>query len=216
MKVLLIEDNEDIIEGLIYSFKKEGIDLIYTTRVAESLEILNTLQIDAIVLDISLHDGYGLDLFNDVIKNKKIPTIVLTAYDDEDILVRALELGCEDYMTKPFRTKELFARIRKIYNRNHNSVVRSHDVEFDLEAMSIKKHGKEISVSGLELKILNLLFSNINKVVTRSQIIDAIWDWTGNDVEEHTVTVYLKRIREKIGDEVITTIKGVGYRIDGE
>ncbi len=120
-------------------------------------------------------------------------------------------------MTKPFGTKELIARINRIKNRaRKNSVVTSGNVEFEMDAMRVKKNGEVVNVTGLELKILELLFVNINKVVKRDTILERIWEWTGNDVDDHTLTVYLKRIREKIGDDVITTVKKVGYRIDGK
>lgn len=217
MKVLLIEDNKDIIRGLFYSFMKEGIDLVSKEDVKSAREYLEKEKCDIIILDLSLPDGFGLDLFKETIVGKGIPTIILTAVDEEDEIVRALELGCEDYMTKPFSTKELFARINKILSRKEKrEIVRSQDIEYDMNKMNIKKSGKDIEVSSLELKIVNLLFTNVNRVVKRETILDKIWEWTGNDVDDHTVTVYLNRIRNKLGNDIIKTIKGVGYRIDGE
>ncbi|HBA37784.1 MAG TPA: DNA-binding response regulator [Firmicutes bacterium] len=215
--ILLIEDNDNIISGLEYFFKKEGYDFASCKTIKSAKYFLERNTPDIIVLDISLPDGKGTELFEKVIKEKNIPTIVLTAYSEEDGVVDCLGLGCEDYMTKPFSTKELLARIKRILLRsNKSSIIKSHGVEFDLDKMAATKDGVDIALTGLELKILNLLFSNVNKVVKRSTILDKIWEWTGNDVDDHTVTVYLKRIREKIGDEVIETIKRVGYRIDGE
>lgn len=217
MKILLIEDNENIAEGLAYSLKKEGYEFLHTTTIKSAKELLNNITPDIIVLDIGLPDGNGINFFETTIKALNIPTIILTAYDEEDKIVHSLEIGCEDYMIKPFSTRELIARIKKVLSRKKESnIVKSHGVEFDLDKYTIKKDNEEISVSSLELKILALLFSNSGKVVRRGTILDKIWEWTGNDVDDHTITVYLKRIREKIGDDVITTIKGVGYRIDGE
>ena len=139
----------------------------------------------------------------------------MTAKDEEDDIVRGLDAGAEDYITKPFSIKELIARINKILLRNKkNTIIKVKDIEFDLDKMVVYKEKQEINLTSLELKILNLLFSNINKVVTRNDIIEKIWEWTGNDVNDNTVTVYLKRIREKIGTDIIITIKGIGYRID--
>ena len=202
MKILLVEDTESIIKGLSYSLSKENYNLTYKTNIKDAKEYIENSNIDLIILDITLPDGDGFDLFNDVIKNKKIPTIFLTAKDEEDDIVKGLELGAEDYITKPFSTKELLARINRIVLRNKKS--------------SLIKIDKIIELSALELKLVNLLFLNINKVVTRNIILDKIWEWTGNDVDDHTVTVYFKRIREKIGTDIITTIKGMGYRIDEE
>ena len=144
-----------------------------------------------------------------------IPTIFLTAKDDEDDIVKGLEMGAEDYITKPFSVRELIARINKIViKKKQNSILKIKDIEFDIDKMVVYKEGKEIQLTSLELKILHLLFLNLNKAVTRNYIIDKIWEWTGNDVNDNTVTVYLKRIREKLGSDIIVTIKGIGYRID--
>ena len=164
---------------------------------------------------ISLPDGNGFDLYKNYIKKKEISTIFLTAKDDEDDIVKGLELGAEDYITKPFSTKELLARMNKIILRkNKNTIIKIKDISFDIDKMVVYKENKPIELTSLELKILHLLFMNINKVVTRNEIIDKIWEWTGNDINDNTVTVYLKRIREKIKTDIIITIKGIGYRID--
>ncbi len=215
MNILLIEDNENIIKGLEYSFSKENIFVNSCTNIRDAEEYLKSEKPDAIILDISLPDGNGIDFFKSCIIDTGIPTLVLTASDSEEGIVEALNSGCEDYMTKPFSTKELIARINRITNRvKKNSVVVSGNVEFEMDAMRVKKNGEVVNVTGLELKILELLFVNINKVVKRDTILEHIWEWTGNDVDDHTLTVYLKRIREKIGDDIITTVKKVGYRID--
>ena len=140
----------------------------------------------------------------------------LTANDDENIVVKSLEIGAEDYIIKPFSTKELMARVNKILLRNKKqSVISVKDIKFDMDKMEVYHGEKRVELTSLELKLLHLLFLNLNKVVKRSTILDKIWEWTGNDVDDHTVTVYFKRIREKVGDcDIITTIKGIGYRID--
>lgn len=144
-----------------------------------------------------------------------IPTIFLTAKDEEDDIVRGLEMGAEDYITKPFSVRELIARINKIVlKKKKNLVIKVKDIEFDIDKMVVYKNNDQIQFTSLELKILHLLFINLNKAVTRNYILEKIWEWTGNDVNDNTVTVYLKRIREKLGCDIITTIKGIGYRID--
>lgn len=215
MKILLVEDNENIAHGLEYNFRKNGFDLIYKTTIKESLKYLELNQPELVILDVSLPDGNGFELFESIIKAKDIPTIFLTAIDDENDIVNALNLGAEDYMTKPFSTKELIARVNRIMMRKKkSSVIQVKDIQFDLEKMIVSKNSKPIEVTSLELKILHLLFVNLNKVVRRTTILDKIWEWTGNDVDDHTVTVYMKRIREKLGTDIIVTIKGIGYRID--
>ena len=146
---------------------------------------------------------------------KKIATIFLTAKDDEDDVVKGLELGANDYIIKPFSTRELIARINRITLKgDQHLVIKVKDIEFDIDKMVVLKNSVEINLTSLELKILHLLFVNLNKVVKRDEIIERIWEWTGNDVNDNTVTVYLKRIRKKLDTDIIKTIKGIGYRID--
>lgn len=215
MKILLVEDNELLAKGLIYSLEQKDYIVIHTVDISETLKIIEKERIDIAILDISLPDGNGFDLYKNYIKEKEISTIFLTAKDGEDDIVKGLELGAEDYITKPFSTKELLARMNKIILRkNKNTIIKIKDISFDIDKMVVYKENKPIELTSLELKILHLLFMNINKVVTRNEIIDKIWEWTGNDINDNTVTVYLKRIREKIKTDIIITIKGIGYRID--
>lgn len=217
MDILLIEDNESIINGLTYAFNQNNYNLIAKTTIKESVYYLENNHPELIILDISLPDGNGFDLYENIIKEKNIPVIFLTARDDEDDIIKGLNLGAEDYMTKPFGIKELLARINKIIFRNQKiSLIKVKDIIFDFNKMLVSKNDKVIELSSLELKILHLLFINIGKVVTRDTILDKIWEWTGNYVDDHTVTVYLKRIREKLNTDIIITIKGIGYRIDEE
>lgn len=215
MKILLVEDNELLAKGLIYSLGQKEYIVLHAVNINETLKIIEKEKIDIAILDISLPDGNGFDLYKNYIKKKEIHTIFLTAKDEEDDIVKGLELGAEDYITKPFSTKELLARMNKIILRkNKNTIIKVKDISFDIDKMVVYKEEKQIELTSLELKILHLLFMNINKVVTRNEIIDKIWEWTGNDINDNTVTVYLKRIREKIRTDIIITIKGIGYRID--
>lgn len=217
MNILLIEDNLVIANGLEYAFKKNNYNIFILSRVDDSIRYLDDNIPDLIILDVSLPDGNGFDLYENVIKKKEIPTIFLTASDLEDDVIKGLNLGADDYMTKPFSMKELLARVNRIILRNKKvSIIKVKDISIDLDKMIVYKNNVVVDLSSLELKILHLLFININKVVRRDIILDKIWEWTGNDVDNHTVTVYLKRIREKIGSDIIVTIKGIGYRIDEE
>lgn len=211
MKILLVEDNLNIRESLEYSFKIKKIDLVSVSDIKSTLQYLVNNKVDLIILDVTLPDGNGFDLYKDYIKDMEIPVIFLTARDSEEDIVNALDMGASDYLTKPFRTGELIARINKILNKKTISVS---DITFDLNRMCVYKNNEIINLTTLEVKILGLLFSNINKVVTRDKIIESIWEWTGNDVNDNTVTVYMKRIREKIDSDIIITLKGIGYRID--
>ncbi len=218
MNILLVEDNLSIINGLKYFFEKNNYNLIYKTNVGDTYSYLEgNSKIDLIILDITLPDGNGFDLYENYIKKLNIPTIFLTARDDEDDIVKGLDIGAEDYIIKPFSTKELLARINKVFIRNKKQgIVEVKDIKFDMNKMIVYKNSNVIELTSLELRLLHLLFLNINKVVSRATILSYIWDWTGNDVDDHTVTVYFKRIREKLKTDIITTVKGIGYRIDAK
>lgn len=218
MNILLVEDIESIIKGLTYSLEKSNYKLVIKTTIKDTKEyLLSNTNIDLIILDITLPDGNGFDLFVNTIKNLKIPTIFLTAKDEEDDIVKGLDIGAEDYITKPFSTREVIAKINRILLRcKKKSIIKIKDISYDMDKLVLMKNNTPIELTALELKLVNLLFVNINKVVSRNVILDKIWDWTGNYVDDHTVTVYFKRIREKIGTNIITTIKGMGYRIDEE
>ncbi len=215
MNLLLIEDNNTIIKGLEYTFKQNNYQITSISYLQESKKYLETNKPDIIVLDVSLPDGNGFDFYEKYIKEKNIKTIFLTAKDNEDDIVKGLQLA-DDYLTKPFSTKELLARINKIITKNNNNYIIVKDIKFDFNKMTVYKQDKQVMLTSLELKILQLLFNNLNKVVTRDYLIESIWNWTGNDVNDNTITVYLKRIREKIGNNIIKTIKGIGYIIDEE
>lgn len=218
MNILLIEDNLSIIKGIKYNLEQNNYQVVEKTNISDSINYLNSNnKIDLIILDVTLPDGNGFNLYENNIKDLNIPTIILTAVDDEDNVVKGLELGVNEYITKPFSMKELLARINRIMiKKNNNSIIKIKDITYNYDKMEIYKNNRKIELTSLELKILNLLFNNINKVVTRNLLLDKIWEWTGNDVDDHTITVYLKRIREKINTDIIITVKGIGYRIDNE
>lgn len=217
MEILLVEDNEGIVAGLEYAFKNTEYNFVAKTTVKDTTTYLYNNTPDIIILDVTLPDGDGFNLYREQIKDLNISTIFLTAKDDEDDIVKGLNLGAEDYITKPFSTKELMARINRVFARNRkNTVITVKDICFDMDKMLVCRNDKVIELTSLELKLLHLLFLNIGKTVGRNTILDKIWEWTGNDVFDHTVTVYLKRIREKLGTDIISTVKGIGYRIDEE
>lgn len=217
MKILLVEDNTDILNNLQCLLEKEGYIVVCAKTYKEARKIIYESNFDLFILDIMLNDGNGYDLYCKFIKELDKPTIFLTAKDDEESIVSCLESGAEDYITKPFLSRELILRIKKIVRRYaNNNQIKIKDVIIDVDKMTIYKNDTEIKLTSLELKIFMLLINNLNKVVTREMIIEYIWDCTGNEVNDNTVTVYLKRIREKIGDNIIITLKGIGYRIDSD
>lgn len=216
MKILLIEDNYHVAKGLNYAFKTNGFISESVNSLNKATSYLNENIPHLIILDVSLPDGNGFTFYEQKIKPLSIPTIFLTAKDTEDDIVKGLELGAVDYITKPFSTRELIARMKRILIQENKNIITVKNIKFDFDKMAVCKENELINLTPLELKILSLLFSNLNKVITRTYLIDYIYNLTGNDVYDNTITVYLKRIREKVGDDIIITVKGIGYRIDEE
>lgn len=213
MKILLVEDNKSISDNLKYTFNINNIDLDVTNNIKSTKDYLEYNKPSLIILDVTLPDGNGFDLYKSELSKMNIPVIFLTACDTEENIVEVLNMGASDYITKPFRPLELIARINKIL---HKKTIKIKDITIDMNKMIVTKNNEIINLTTLEYKILNLLIENINKVVTRDRIIDSIWEWTSNDVNDNTITVYMKRIREKLNSDIIVTIKGIGYRIDEE
>lgn len=214
MKVLLVEDNLSIAKGLIYAFKQNEFEVNHAQNIKEAENMLKAEKYSIIILDIMLPDGNGFELYEKIKQDYFTPCIFLTARDDEDDIVKGLELGAEDYMTKPFSTRELIARMNKILLKGKNNKIKVKDITLDLDKLVVYKNDQIINLTALEIKLLTLLFTNIGKVIKREYIIEKIWDWTRNDVNDNTVSVYIKRIREKLDSDIIVTIKGIGYRVD--
>lgn len=219
-KILLVEDNKGITEGLCDIFTEPEYKLYTAKNIKEAGELLSQGSPGLVLLDVGLPDGDGFEFYKKHLAKQGLAVIFLTAKDEENDIVKGLELGAEDYITKPFSVRELKARVNRVFMRqegkNSVSVLKAKNINYDIEKKEVKKDGEAVSLSSLELRILDLLFCNHNKAVSRDSVIDCIWEATGNDVYDHTVTVYMKRIRQKIGDDVIKTVKGIGYRIDTE
>lgn len=217
MKILLVEDNKSISDGLKFYFKKNNLNLEVKENLKDAKTFINNnLNLDLIILDLMLPDGSGFSLYEDFIKEFQIPVIFLTAKDNENDIVKGLNMGAEDYITKPFSSKELLARVFKILNRSKKNIIKVKDISFDIDTYLLKRDNIEINLTPLELKLITYMFLNINKTVTRASLIDKVYEWTGNDIDDHTVTVYFNRLRDKIKSNIIVTVKGVGYRIDEE
>lgn len=213
MNILLVEDNLGIQKGLSYSLTKNNYNVIVKSSIKDTKAYLQDNKPNLIILDIALPDGSGLDLYKDYIKFLNINTIFLTADDNIDNIVFALDTWACDYITKPFEVRVLIAKINRILS-NKSLIIKN--IVFDFNKMEVFKNNNVVSLTSLEKKILFLLVSNKNNVVTRENLINYIWKLTGNDVYDNTITVYLKRIREKLDTDIIKTIKGIGYRIDEE
>lgn len=214
MKILLVEDNKSIIKGLEYAFAQNGYSCEYCLSLDEAVRKA-PFNYDAAVLDIMLPDGNGFDLFKKIRRYSDLPVIFLTAVDDEDSVVNGLELGADDYITKPFSTRELIARIKRVANKNSKkNIITVSGVTLDLDKSAVFENGKQLELTALEYKLLSLLMQNAGKVVTRELIFEKIWDVSGNFVNDNTLTVYIKRIRKKLDADIIKTVKGMGYQVE--
>ena len=217
-KILLVEDNEAIQKGLKYSLGQEKFVVELASDVKTAKDKLVKSEFNLIILDVMLPDGSGFELCRDIKKNMTTPILFLTAKDEEQDVVNGFDLGADDYVVKPFRPRELISRINNIlrrYEKEESNKLQAGNVIIDLDASRVYVGQKEIVFTALEYKILVLLFSNMGKTVTRENILDKIWDVAGNFVNDNTLTVYVKRIRAKLGEnDVIKTIKGIGYRVE--
>lgn len=224
MKLLIIEDNSAIIKGLEYSLVQEGFTVDTATEVKQAkIEIIQN-SYDLILLDVSLPDGNGFTLCKEIKQKQDVPIIFLTAKDEETDIVQGLDLGADDYITKPFRMRELVSRINTVLRRFQKGEEKKHiiviqNIKIDINKAKVYREDEEIILTALEYKILSMLAMNKNQVMTREQILEKIWDIAGNFVNDNTLTVYIKRIREKIGDnqtnpQIIKTIRGIGYLVE--
>ena len=223
-KILLVEDNDTIVMGLKYLLEKENFEVKTVKNLEETYKIAEKEKFNLYLLDINLPDGNGFSICSKLKEKEDIAIIFLTARDDEKDIVKGLDMGADDYITKPFRNRELISRINNVlrrYGKNDtnqkDNIIKINDIEINTDSAKVMKDGKEIIFTSLEYKILVMLFSNPNVLITRQQILDKIWDIAGNFVNDNTLTVYIKRIREKLDDKegkIIKTVRGLGYIIE--
>lgn len=222
-KILIIEDDETIRLGLKYYLEQESFEVIETDNCKDTINILeNNKKIDLILLDINLPDGDGFSLFKKIKQIKEIPIIFLTVNDLEISIVRGLDMGADDYITKPFKARELISRIRNVLRRtnkfNYSNVIKIHDLTIDMKQARVFKNNKDVMLTALEYKIFLVLALNPNVVFSREKILADIWDVNEEYVNDNTLSVYIKRIREKIEDnpaepKIILTVRGIGYKV---
>ena len=216
----MVEDDRAIVENLREFLAGEGFCVTPASGQKEALDLLEERHFDIVLLDISLSDGNGFAVCAYVKKNTDTPVIFLTASGDECRVVTGLDMGADDYISKPFRPRELVSRIGACLRRNGKKQVllEAGNVTVDTMKAVVKKDGEEIFLSVLEYRLLLILFQNKGMVLTRDKLLEAIWDMAGEFVEDNTLTVYMKRLREKIEDnpakpEIIKTIRGMGYGV---
>lgn len=224
MNVFLLEDDEAIGIGLKYSLENEGYTVTIATSVKSAFEIINKEKFALYILDLTLPDGSGYDVCKKIKTIGDFPVIFLTAYDDEVNVVMGLELGADDYISKPFRVKELIARIKSVlrrYNRESKGIIKIGNVLINTNKATVFKNGQEVILTAMEYKLFLILLNNRGNILSRNKLLEYIWDVKGDFVNDNTLTVYIKRLRDKIEDDpsapmIIKTIRGLGYVIEND
>lgn len=225
MKLFVLEDDAAIGMGLSYSLKNEGYDVTVAKNVKSAYEILNKETFSLYILDLTLPDGSGYDVCREIKKSGDFPVIFLTAYDDEVNVVMGLDLGADDYISKPFRIKELLARIKSVLRRyskdSPDGVVSVGSIKVNTNEAKVYKNGTEVILTAMEYRLLLIFINNRGKVLSRQSLLEDIWDVAGDFVNDNTLTVYIKRLRDKIEEDpakpqIIKTVRGLGYIFDDE
>lgn len=219
MRIMLVEDNETIIMGLEYLLSREGYEVVTARDKKEAISRLGQKALDLIVLDVALPDGNGFEICRKAKEQNQIPVVFLTAADEEECVVKGLDMGADDYIIKPFRNRELVSRIKSVLRRSGkgNTVLRCGEIELDTETGLVTQGGRPLTLTKLEYKILSVMISHPGRLFTRDEILADIWDISGNYVNDNTLSVTMKRIREKLGDtdgNIIRTVRGMGYRLE--
>lgn len=223
---LVLEDDSTIGYGIKYSLNQEGFEVLLCTDCKAAIELIDdsVQNIDFAILDLTLPDGNGYDICKRIKSQADIPVIFLTACDEEVNVVMGLDMGADDYITKPFRVRELISRIKSIirrYERSSNAGLGNRlqikDITVDFGAGKVYKEGRELTLTALEYRLFLTLLNNRGQILSRNQLLAGIWDVSGDYVNDNTLTVYIKRLREKLetdGDELIETVRGRGYRLN--
>lgn len=214
-KILLVEDDAMIASGIVYALAQEGYAVTHGRTVREAQNATTGAHFDLAILDMQLPDGTGFDV-RETLKNTDTAVIFLTVVDDEGNMVKAFDGGADDYITKPFRLREFLARVKRVLNRNSAvSALTLGTVTIDARAGKACIAGVPLDLTALEYRLLLTFANNKGRILSRSQILEHIWDAAGSFVEDNTLTVYIKRLREKLGGAAnIKTIRGLGYRAD--
>ncbi len=216
-KILIIEDDSDLREGLSFSFSSDGYDVLETETKKEGLREIEKGGCDLVLLDCNLPDGTGFELCKEVRSYSNIPIIMLTARDTELDEIKALELGVDDYLSKPFSLGVLKARMKRILQgKEEVDKIVTGSLKIDQSTCKVYKRGEEISLSKLEYRLLLYLVENKNHILSKEQILEKIWDSDGKYVDNNTVAVNISRLRAKIEDDIskpkwIQTVHGIGY-----
>ena len=218
-RILLVEDERAIVKSLEAYLTGEGFSVATADGQSRATSLLAEQSFDLLLVDMSLRDGDGFGVCA-AAGQRDVPVIFLTANSEENSVVAGLDMGAADYITKPFRPRELVSRIRGVLRRSgRDTVVRLQNVAVDTEKGVVTKNGVEIPLSALEYRLLQVFVNNRGRLLSRDRLLEEIWDAAGDFVNDNTLTVYIKRIRKKIEDDpqnptVIRTVRGLGYRVD--
>lgn len=220
--ILIVEDDRTIVLGLNYTLSQEGYEVTSCSTVAEAMAFLNAKVFDLALLDLSLPDGSGYEICRHIRRHSAMPVVFLTAHDEEVNVVMGLDMGADDYITKPFRVRELLSRLRTVLRRAENAMetaaeVYVGDITINTKQAKVMRREEELQLTALEYRLLLTLATNKGQVLSRSQLLDGIWDIGGEYVTDNTLSVYIKRLRDKIEDDPanptkILTIRGYGYK----
>ena len=218
-KILLVEDDVMIASGVKYALEMEGYEVIHVTDIKSAFDVIKDNYFELAILDMQLPDGIGFDV-SDKLNKTHTSIIFLTVVDDEDTIVKAFDDGATDYIVTPFRIRELLARVKRTLEMQNHSIEKKNilqigNAEIDTESGKVFVDGTAVELTALEYRLLLIFANNKGILLTRSQILDKIWDMDGNFVEDNTLTVYVKRLRKKLGEAVnIETVRGMVYRVD--
>ncbi|KHD37704.1 transcriptional regulator [Clostridium acetobutylicum] len=219
-QIFLVEDDKAIAKNLTLLLRSEGFTVNHASTRSDAIGALDGNKFDLALIDISLPDGNGFTVCTEIKEKQDVPVIFLTASGDESSVVTGLNMGADDYITKPFRPRELIARIRTALRKSGSSpsYFEICGLHVDTASGIVKKEGREIFLSALEYRLLLVFINNNKSIITRSRLLDELWDAAGEFVNDNTLTVYIKRLREKIENnpaspEIILTVRGTGYRL---
>lgn len=219
-RIFLVEDDKAIAKNLILLLRSEGFTVTHAPTREEAINALDGNKFDLALVDISMPDGNGFTVCTEIKEKQDVPVIFLTASGDEASVVTGLNMGADDYITKPFRPRELIARIRTALRKSGRSSAAFEicGLHVDMGSAVVKKDGNEIYLSPLEYRLLLVFINNPKGIITRSRLLDELWDAAGEFVNDNTLTVYIKRLRDKIENnpaspQIILTVRGTGYRL---
>ena len=222
VQIFLVEDDQTIAKNLMMLLRSEGFSVTHAASRSEASKILTEQRFDLALVDISLPDGNGFTVCTEIKAEQKIPVIFLTASADESSVVTGLNMGADDYVTKPFRPRELLARIKNALRKSGQAqaAFEINGLYVDSTSGIVRKNGSEVFLSALEYRLLLVFVNNPKNILSRERLLDELWDAAGEFVNDNTLTVYIKRLREKIEEnptkpEIILTVRGIGYRLGG-